>query len=331
MRLEERAGTRKATMQATLAPTVFHEGWWLQAASGGAYREASVSSGGRLIGRLPYVLTTKSTGHRAVTMPDLTPELGPALLVDAAGEIDTHALKRFNTTRDLIAQLPRASHSYFELHRSTVDTMAFDAAGFATTVRYTVEIPAKAEDVLWSQMRDKTRNVIRRAQERLSVVALDDAGQFLDFYDANIQDRRLVNYHRREVCLDVLRQSLAWQAGRILVAVDPSGGHQAAIFTVWDQGSEYYMMTTRSLASVNGAVSLLIWEAIKHAAATGRRFDLMGIRDSMMLNFFTGFGGAIKPRFIVSRSSAAFGFARSVKAAVKHNPVSAALHRVLRR
>jgi hypothetical protein len=38
-----------------LTPTIFHEPWWLEAASGGQYEEVTVSSGGRTVGRLPFV------------------------------------------------------------------------------------------------------------------------------------------------------------------------------------------------------------------------------------------------------------------------------------
>ena len=321
-------GTANDALSA-LTPTVFHETWWLQAASRGTIREATVSSGGRVIGRMPYVLTRKASGHLAVTAPEMTPELGPALLADRIAESDTHAVKRFNVTAELLAQLPRASHTYFELHRHVLDTMAFQAARFQCQVRFAVEIPARPPTLLWRQMRDKTRNVIRRAEERLSVEETLDVEAFVRFYDRNIQDRTRVNQHKRDVFSALVQQSLARTAGRVLTAVDEGGSPQAAIFTVWDRQTEYYLLSTRTAASPNGAVSLLLWTAIQNASAAGRLFDFMGFHTAPMMNFFTGFGGSLKPRYMVAHSSLDYRIAYSVKARLKNNAVSATLRRLM--
>ena len=312
-----------------LTPTVFHEAWWLQAVSRGTIQEATVSSGGRVIGRLPYVLTRKTTGHLAVTAPEMTPELGPALLADRVACSDTHAVKRFNLTTELLAQLPRASHTYFELHRHVLDTMAFQSAGFHCRVRFAVEIPVRPPALLWQQMRDKTRNVIRRAKEKLTVEETQDVEEFVWFYDKNIQERTRVNQYKRDVFTALVQQSLARTAGRVLMAVDDGGSPQAAIFTVWDRQTEYYLLSTRTAASPNGAVSLLLWTAIQNAAVAGRLFDFMGFHTAPMMNFFTGFGGNLKPRYMVARSSLDYRIAYSVKSRIKHNTVSARLRRLV--
>ena len=314
----------------SLTPTIFHEAWWLQAASRGAIHEATVSSGGRVTGRLPYVLSRKITGHLAVTAPDMTPELGPVLLADQVGESDTRAVKRFKLMTELLSQLPRASHTSFKLHRHVPDTMAFQAAGFRCDVRFAVEIPALPPELLWQQMRDKTRNVIRRAEERLSITEVEDVEHFVRLYYKNIQDRTRVNYYKRDLFTTLVQESLGRNAGRVLMAFDKSGSAQAAIFTVWDRRTEYYLLTTRTVTSPNGAVSLLLWAAIQNAAADGRVFDMMYFDTAPMLNFFTGFGGRLKPRYTVTRNSLNYRIARSAKAGIKHNAVSATLLRLVK-
>ena len=313
-----------------LIPTVFHEAWWLQAASRGTIREATVSSGGQVVGRMPYVLTRKATGHLAVTAPEMTPELGPALLADHIGESDTHAVKRFNLANDLLAQLPRVSHTHFDLHRHVPDTLAFQAAGFRCNVRSVVEIQARPPDLLWQQMRDKTRNVIRRAEEKLLVEEVQDAARFVRFYDRNVRARTRVNYYRSAACTELVQESLRRGAGRVLLAVDEARSPQAAIFTVWDRRTEYYLLSTRTPESLNGAVSLLLWTAIRRAAGAGRVFDMMGFESTAMLNFFTGFGGRLKPRYSVTRTSLDYRFALSVKTNIKDNAVSSTLRRLVR-
>ncbi len=151
-----------------LVPTVFHEPWWLTGASQGRYREVEVRSGGGVVGRLPY-LATKRFGMTHIAMPMLTHFLGPAIQESTGGET-ARCLHRLSVTKDLIRQLPKASHVYIKHHRATSDTLAFQALGFHTDVQFTWEIAPAAPDVLWRRMRDKTRNVIRRAEEKLQVI-----------------------------------------------------------------------------------------------------------------------------------------------------------------
>ena len=75
----------------------------------------------------------------------------------------------------------------------------------------------------------------------------------------------------------------------------------AAVFTVWDDVAEYYLMTSRSLQARQGACSLLVWTAIQHATTLGLQFDFAGIKDATALRFLSGFGGTLHPRFTVCR------------------------------
>ena len=48
--------------------TVFHEAWWLHAATGGRYEEVVVRNGDQMVGWLPFV-TTKRMGLTFLTAP----------------------------------------------------------------------------------------------------------------------------------------------------------------------------------------------------------------------------------------------------------------------
>jgi Acetyltransferase (GNAT) domain len=299
--------------QLSLAPppelpvaTIFHEPWWLSAASDGAYEEAVVTSDNRIVGRLPYLRLRKVGWQTALVMPPMTHVLGPSLPRDLPGSERSRSLRRFTICRQLIAQLPPAAHIWFALHRRETETLAFEAAGLATSVRFTVEIAPNASAILWRNMRDKTRNVIRRAQESLTAQAIDDPSLFLAFYEENLRKRGQRNNYDSRIYGIVMAACLERGRGRILFAVDAAGVLQAAIFTAWDQEAEYYLMSTRGPESGNGAISLLIWTALQEAASYGRTFDLDGIdiRKNHML--LTGFGGTVRPRYVVGRTSTSF-------------------------
>ena len=305
------------TVPAQLRQSIFHEPWWLDITSGGSYREAVVSSGGHIVGRLPYRIWKTKSGFTVLDMPRLVHALGPAIAPQFAGKNFPRSLKEFSIISDLIAQLPKASHISFRLHSGITNTLAFEAAGFTSSPNFTVEIEPAPIQILWSQMRDKTRNVVRRAQECLKITTVTDVDLFLDFYELNLKQKGHRNEYLRPVCSCLLTETLQRGAGRIIAASDTSGVMQCAVFTVWDSRAEYYFMATRSRKAMNGANCLLIWEALQHASSQNLIFDMDGIhvvRGSVPnLLLLTGFGGCIKPRYQVQRSCNSLLVARCLR------------------
>jgi len=299
---------------AALIPTIFHEPWWLETASNGRHREAQVWADGRLVGRLPY-LTSRHFGMRFIGMPVLTHFLGPAVS-NFPGSEATALLNRVSVVKDLVRQLPRASFVYFKHHYGISNTVAFQALGFQTETQFTREVAPASPELLWRGMRDKTRNVIRRAEEQLTVEDSTDAAGFMVFYEENLRQMGVKNYYDRAICEAVIQQCLRRGTGRILVAHDESGELQSGIFTVWDHRAEYYLMSTRKTASGNGAVSLLLWQAIQHAARKNLIFDFDGIIRPSDAKFFLGFGGELKPRYITYSHSNIYRFLSTVRRAV---------------
>jgi hypothetical protein len=292
--------------------TIFHEPWWLKVASGGHYQEAIVTSGSTVVGRLPYLQLSKLGGQKALVMPPMTHVLGPALAPQVAAHDLTQSLRRFTIASELIAQLPASSHVWFRLHHGATNTLAFEAAGYTSGIDFTVEIYPENPAVIWQKMRDKTRNVIRRAQEKVEVGETTDFAAFMDFYDENLRSRGHTNNFDRFICQAVMEACVERRVGKCLVAKGQDGGWKAAICTVWDNRTEYYLMSTRSVDCGNGEISLLIWTAIKSAMAAGRIFDVDGINKKNMM-LLTGFGGEVKARFIVSRSSTGYKIVQYVK------------------
>jgi hypothetical protein len=297
-----------------LAPTIFHEAWFLEIAGDGAVCEVTVSTGGMLVGRLPYLVSRRVPGLTRLGNPLMAHVLGPAILEPAAPGGFPSPAKQVSITRDLVAQLPRAAYVSFRLHGGISNTLAFDAAGFVNEAGYTVEIPPAPAETLWCEMRDKTRNVIRRAQENLTIEELADPQAFMDFYEANLRARGTRSFYDRRICTRLIAACLHRGAGRMLAARDRAGQLQSAILTVWDRATEYYFMSTRTADSHNGAISLMVWTAIQHAVGNGLTFDMDGlhVKNNRVSNLglFSGFGGVIRPRYIVRRSSLLVGAAR---------------------
>jgi len=283
-----------------LAPTIFHEEWWLDAATGGRFDVAEVTAGGRTVGRLPFHLT-KRFGLRMIRMPELTYFLGPAI-EDGKGSATNRFLKRLEITRELLERLPPASWQYVKCHGGVTDVIAFQELGFRTYVQFTHEIRPAPAEVLWQQMRDKTRNVVRRADERLSIRELTDPLEFAHLYERNLALRGLDNGIDSAVCRKIVSASLERQRGRILAAHDKDNQIVAANFCVWDEVSSFYLLSTRGANSGNGASSLLLWEAIKDSARRGLVFDFAGLGGKGSVLFYSGFGASISARYVAVRA-----------------------------
>ncbi len=167
-----------------LVPTIFHEPWWLEVASGGQYEEVTVSSDGRTIGRLPFQ-RRKRLGFTICEPLELTHFLGPAV-DEGSGETVSRNLRRAEITCELIEKLPSRIYLPQWLHQGIPDALPFVQHGFTIEAAFTYEVAPGPEQAMWRNMRDKTRNVIRRAQEQTKFVDLEPAA-FCTLYDANLE------------------------------------------------------------------------------------------------------------------------------------------------
>jgi CelD/BcsL family acetyltransferase involved in cellulose biosynthesis len=283
-----------------LVPTIFHEDWWLEAATGGQFEVVEVATGGRTVGRLPFH-KTKRFGLEFIRMPELTYFMGPAI-DDGEGSSNTRFLKRLQITRELLERLPRVSWQYVKCHSGVTEVIAFQSLGFRTYVQFTHELPPQPVNVLWRQMRNKTRNVIRRAEEKFSVTELSDPFEFLRFFERNLELEGQTNRLDRALCRQILPASLDRRRGRIIAARDSKNQIVAANFYVWDKTSSFFLMSTRSHDSGNSAISLLIWEAIKESARRGLVFDFAGLGNKGSVLLYSGFGARVCGRYAALRA-----------------------------
>src|SRR5262249_28162274 len=153
------------------AGTIFHEYWWLNAITKGDFEEVSVTSDGKTIGRLPFVVQ-RQLGLKRIRMPDLTHALGP--WIDCgSGKEQKPLLRRLSIARDLISKLPRFDY-FKQAYRSTgIEGLAFQERGFRVGLQFNFTIDCRKDlKVLWADMSYKARHSVRRAAERFEIKAL---------------------------------------------------------------------------------------------------------------------------------------------------------------
>ena len=292
---------------------LFHEPWWLAAATGGDYHQAIVTRGGQVVGRLPYVIN-RQRGFSVCQMPPFTHVLGP-VVHPGAGKPQTVLLQRLSIIREMIDQLPQVSSFKQALGLSFADGLAFQDRGFQVTPQYTFQIDCRENlETLWSEVHSKTRQHIRRAGEKFTIVTVDDAQTFINFYLDNVQRaglRSFIDFTNFPALFAAARER---QCAEILCATGATGKPVAMVFVVWGHGRMYYLLSTRARdKDDNGSVNLLIWEGMQRAHKHGLVFDLDGVSTSGTARFLSGFGGGIALRLIVQRTSVTYGALREVK------------------
>jgi len=285
----------------SLVPTVFHEDWWMEAATEGRHTVLEVSANNHIVGRLPFMIRNRF-GLKGIWTPPFTYFLGPGI-DEGEGSPNTRYLRRLEITRELIRKLPPSSWQCIRCHGGTPDVIPFQEQAFRTYVQFTYEVPPAGEKEIWQRMRDKTRNVIRRAEEQFETVEIQDAGTFIRLYENNLSSKSVRNKVDLPSCKRLIEASLQHGQGRVIAARSSAGEIVAANFCAWDHKTSYYISCTRSDGAGNGAASLLVWNAIKHAADKGLTFDFAGLGTSGSILHYTGFGGAISPRFAAVRST----------------------------
>ena len=282
-----------------LPPTIFHQPWWLTAATGGGYAVAVVMQSGRTIGSFPYVLRPLAGRHAVCGMPGLTPFLGPAL-DDGTGAACNRTLRRAQTTRELLAQAPPCSGFLHRLHRGTTDTLVYQELGYQTAVQFTFEVAAAPPDALWHGLCKRLRAALGQWETCYRLNVIDDSALFtggrLAVDGCTASDRAVLE--------SLCRAAIGRGQGRIIAAETLAGSIVAAMFVVWDTQAAYCVLTARRRGYGEDVVAFLLWQAIRHSAARGVTFDLDSRSTAAAPDLLAGFGGHVSPRYVVSRFSA---------------------------
>ncbi|MDB5511945.1 MAG: family N-acetyltransferase [Enterovirga sp.] len=279
------------------ASSVFHENWWLDAATGGSWTLLETGVQGGYTARLPLVLSS-SFGRPVIKLPPLTRTLGPVLVRSDRGGAAPTARARNGLMEELIGKLPPGVPFALTFDPSVRDLHPFAAHGFHIELEYTFRIAAQLDsNAVWKGLRDYTRTVVRRAGERFLVERSRDTARFVRFYAENVAREGQTMKPRPALMRRILDATVQNDAGIAMFCSDPAGVPVAAIFLVWDRSFCYYLLSTRhkELAGKGGG-SLLTWEALKFAAEQGLGFDFDGAN-----HFVLQFGAEPTPRWIVSR------------------------------
>jgi hypothetical protein len=294
--------------------SIFHESWWLDALAPGGWREVTCSRGGRIMGSLRFVARAEG-GMNVCEMPQITRFLGPTV-VPQAGKTEARTRLSHAIITELLEQVANFDHVEMTLDTGFNDVAAFLACGYEVRAHPTFVLNCTpSRDELWSGLRDKTKNVIRRAREQLTVHEVSCPKRFVKYYVDNLEGV--------ESYFDLSRLEAAYIAAsarqqcRILSAVDSNNNIHAQVFFIWDDKFVHYFLSSRDRNVAHlGAVSLLLWSGIELAHERGLQFDFDGgIENEARYKFVVAFGGELANRFDVSRSTMRYQLRQRIRRA----------------
>jgi hypothetical protein len=280
-----------------LHKTIFHEDWWLDTVAPGRWDEVRTERG-----FLRYAHRTKMM-FRASRMPPLTRTLGPVINAVEGKKAESRQRAIFSAVTELLEAMPDLDHIAFRLDPSFTDVLPFQALGYQASVQHTFLADCRQpEATIWSEMRDKTRNIVRRAQDCLTIAEIEDAESFRNFYTANLEAAK--SYIDLSLVPRIFAAAKAHNQARILSATDAKGDIHAQAMFVWDDHAYYYFLSSRNEQLAHaGAVSALVWAGMQHAHQLSLAFDFDGVTSQSRYQFMVGFGGKPATRFVVQKGA----------------------------
>ena len=281
--------------------SIFQEPWWLEAVAPGQWGEVVIKEDGAIIGRLPYI-TKKRYGFTLLTMPKLTPMLGP-WLESSDGKYVTQISRSRSLMNQLIEGLPEFDFFVQSFHYSIKDWLPFYWQGFHQTTQYSYIIDETELDKVWQNIHKNTRLSIRKAEKKgIKVIESEDLDTLWRINAMSFARQGLKVPYSFDLLQRIDAACKPRQARKIYIALDENSRVHSVKYFIYDRLKVYTLIAGDDPAlRQSGAHSLCQWEAIKFAVSTSRTFDSSG---SMMPNiepFMRRFGGIQTPYFKITK------------------------------
>ncbi len=284
---------------------IFQEPWWLDIVAPHEWKEVKVERNGQILADWKFVFR-KRYGLKWITMPPFTPHLGPVLALSAEKR-ESRASQEMELLEELVSLLPEFDYFNQRLCPIRQNWLPFFWRGFRQSTLYTYSFPKDDLldlDQVWREMKESTRRQIRKAEKKVEIQQSDDGFALIQMIKHTFA-RKTFEYRINEEMISILiKECLIRRAGQILLAKDEQKNIHAGIFVVWDQHTLYYLLGgADDKYRSSGAMSLLLWNAIRLASEKRLRFDFEGSMVKGVERFFRGFGAHQQPYFKIYKTN----------------------------
>ena len=278
---------------------IFYQPWYLDVTCrGGAWDIAlSFNSSNEPDGIWPYFIK-KKYGISYVTLPPLTPFLGPLAFTISKERLSSHKRRKVHkrVLFDLTEQLPQTTLWVCQSLPDFSNWQPLYWKGFTQTTRYThrIDLSSTKEELL-NNISAKTRQRIKKAESSVEISESSEILTISHVVNQSFARQDVRNPIRKDLLLD-LDQELKKKNQKVALIAKSKGSTVAATYFIYDREVAYLILTGRTDDDPGGTVSLLIWRSILEAKRLGLKwFDFEGSMIEGIADFFSSFGGELTP------------------------------------
>ncbi|HEY8401232.1 MAG TPA: GNAT family N-acetyltransferase [Cytophagaceae bacterium] len=265
---------------------------------------AIVMRGNEVIASFVYYIR-KSYGHKILGNPPLTPYLGPWITYPAGLKNSSRINFEKEILTSLIQQLPPFDRFDLKFVPCISNWYPFFLKGFKGTTQYTYILKdLKNIELLYSNLNENIKRQIKKANKVLSVRKSDTINNLYNIKSNAAQINKVPIGLNKHQLTKIYSTCQKYNCGEILEAVDSNGKIYASILYVWDKNTSYYLFGGIEPENrKSGAISLLLWEAIKLSSEKVNEFNFEGSMIESVEQYFRGFGGIQTPYFRINKNN----------------------------
>jgi hypothetical protein len=196
-------------------------------------------------------------GFHFIRNPHLTPYTGLLLLQNEVPASIQHQL-----ISKLIAQLPKFDVCALDLS-FTIDPH-WNEKKIEGTHRITNILQLEEQDLIYKTFKPALKRQIKKAEKNLRVEIKDDIHSLYKLHSKTFEKQQSKPNIPESVFVTYWELCKKTESGKVFFAIDESNNFHAALWLVYDKTTAYYLAGgTDSLYYGSGAMSLLMWHAIK--------------------------------------------------------------------
>ena len=284
---------------------IFSQFWWLDAVCGiNNWDVALVEKGGHIMATMPYYIKKRAV-FKIITMPTPTQTMGPYLKHPKGQKYYKKLSFEKEMINKLLEQLPKYDSFIQNFHYSITNWQPFYWNGFNQKTVYTYVIENTSIENLEKEFETDTRRRRRRAINLgLKVIESDNIERF---YKLNVETFRRQNTNTPysfELVRRLYKACIENDSCKLLFALDADDDVISGGFFVYDTNSVYYLMGGINSNKKNlGGMDIVIYEAIKFALSTNRKFDFAGSMKESIEKYFRTFGAEQKSMMQISKTN----------------------------
>lgn len=284
---------------------LFYQPWWLDAVSDN-WDIAMYIEDGSISAIFPYGLDRKA-GLKLLRNPPLCPYLGPYFFFNESS-LSKQWTREEEALEKLWKQIPKWDYCQFSTPPGYHNFLPFHQKGLTNTNRLTYTIDLfQSEEAIFSGFQTRLKHYIRSAEKKLKIRPgmPTDLSPFLEWHQLSFSKKRTPYPFSEELFRQVISEAEQHHASFFQTAVDEQNQPMAILWTPFDHTTAYHLLAaTNPACKVNGALALLVWEAIKTFRRQGLScYDFEGSMDKGIEPFFRKFGGTRVPYLLFEQNN----------------------------